>query len=72
MGIEVQINDITGQTPFDVYICQSGGTGCFYITRITEPPYTFTIPYPYNVSTAYMLKIIDANNCIISGETVVS
>jgi hypothetical protein len=31
----------------------------------------FDIPAPYNNSVAYMLKVIDTNNCIISGTTIV-
>lgn len=71
MAVQVTISGITGQTPFDVYICQSGGTDCFYMTTIASAPYVFNIPEPYNTSSSYMLKIIDNNNCIISGITSV-
>lgn len=69
MGVLVNINGITGTSPFDIYICQSGGTDCFYISTITSTPYQFEIPSPYNTSSSYMLKVIDANNCIITGVT---
>jgi hypothetical protein len=71
MDIEVNINSITGQSPYDVYLCQTGGTDCFYMTRISNVPYSFKIPTPYNNSYSYMLKIIDANNSIISGITTI-
>ena len=71
MAVQVTINSITGQSPYDIYICQSGGTDCFYITTISSIPYIFDIPAPYNTSSSYMLKIIDTNNCIISGTTTV-
>ena len=71
MVIQVSIYTITGQSPYDVYICQSGGTNCFYITTISSTPYIFDIPAPYNTSSSYMLKIIDTNNCTISGTTAV-
>jgi len=71
MAIQVTINGITGQSPYDVYICQSNGTGCFYISTTSVIPYVFDIPAPYNNSVAYMLKVIDTNNCIISGTTIV-
>ncbi len=70
MTVQVTINDITGQTPFDIYICQSGGTGCFYINTISSTPYVFDIPEPYNISTSYMLKVIDGNNCVVSGVAI--
>ena len=72
MAIQVTINGITGQSPYDIYICQSNGTGCFYIsTTSVVIPYVFDIPAPYDNSVAYMLKVIDTNNCIISGTTIV-
>jgi hypothetical protein len=67
MAVQVTINSITGQSPYDVYICQSNGGGCFYITTITTTSYVFDIPSPYDTSSSYMLKVVDANNCIISG-----
>jgi hypothetical protein len=73
MAVQVTIYSITGQSPYDVYICQSNNTGCFYMTTITSLPYTFDIPSPYNNASSYLLKIIDNNGCIISGiQNVVS
>ena len=72
MSIQVTINSITGQSPYDVYICQTGGTGCFYMTTIATAPYIFDIPTPYDTSSSYMLKLIDNNGCIISGNTQVT
>jgi hypothetical protein len=72
MAVQVTISSITGQSPYDIYICQSDGSGCFYVTTITTIPYVFDIPAPYNTSSSYMLRVVDANNCVISGvETVI-
>jgi hypothetical protein len=67
MALQVTINDITGQTPYDIYICQSDGTGCFYMATITTTPYVFDIPPPYDTSIEYMLKVVDNNGCVIAG-----
>jgi hypothetical protein len=67
MAVQVTISSITGQSPYDIYICQTGGTSCFYMTTISSVPYIFDIPSPYNTSDAYMLKIIDNNGCTITG-----
>jgi len=67
MVIQVSIYTITGQSPYDIYICQTGGTGCFYMATTSSTPYVFDIPAPYNTSDAYMLKIIDDNGCVITG-----
>jgi len=73
MAVQVTINNITGSTPYQVYICQPGNTGCFYISEITDNdlPYVFDIPTPYNNAESYLLKIIDNFGCIISGTTTV-
>lgn len=67
MSLKVNISSIIGLAPFDIYICQTGGTSCFYINTISETTYSFDIPQPYDTNTAYMLKIIDNNNCVITG-----
>lgn len=67
MGVTVSISSITGTSPFDVYICQGDGSGCFYISEINTVPYTFEIPPPYDTSLEYMLKIVDADGCQITG-----
>lgn len=72
MALQVTINNITGVTPFDIYICQSDGTGCFYMSTISSTPYVFDIPAPYDTSIEYMLKVVDRNGCVITGiESVV-
>jgi hypothetical protein len=74
MPVRVTLSEVTGATqPYDIYICQTGGTSCFYISTINDSqiPYEFDIPVPYDTSTSYMLKLLDNNNCIISGNTTV-
>ena len=72
MALQVTINDITGVTPYDIYICQSDGTGCFYMATTSTVPYVFDIPAPYDTSIEYMLKIVDRNGCVITGIESVS
>lgn len=67
MELQVNISSIVGSPPFDIYICQSGGTDCFYVSTIDSSSYEFEIPEPYNYSSSYMLKIVDNVGCIISG-----
>jgi len=72
MTTQVTITNRTGQTPYDIYICQSGGTGCLYIATINSTPYIFNIPKPYDVYNSYMLKVIDNKGCVITGVQSVS
>jgi len=72
MPVQVNINGITGQSPFDIYVCQPDGLGCFYMTTTSNTSLSFTIPTPYDESQSYMVKVIDSNDCIITGVQTVS
>lgn len=71
MTLQVNIEKIEGVPPYNVYVCNPDGTGCFYISRIASAPYSFTIPPPKNNLNEYMLLLKDANSRIISGITYV-
>ena len=66
MALTITIGGITGLSPYNVYICQGDGTGCFYINQINSTPYTFDIPTPYDSSLEYMVKVVDAVGCVIT------
>jgi len=71
MPTTITVNNITGSTPYDVYICLSGGSPCYYITSINsgDLPYDFTVPKPIEMFPYYCMKIVDADGCIITGCT---
>lgn len=64
-------NIVSGSTPFDVYICLSGGSPCYYITSINsgDLPYDFTVPYPIQEFSYYCMKVVDSDGCTITGCT---
>jgi len=63
MSTFITINVIAGQSPFDIYLCDSP-TSCVYIDTITIFPYTFQIPVIMEGQINYTLKVIDNNGCI--------
>jgi hypothetical protein len=69
VNIKVNILGITGQTPFDIYLCQSNLNNCIFVNTITETTTSFDIPKPFDNSNQYILKVIDANNITITGIT---
>ena len=69
MAVQVTINSITGSSPFNIFICQSNGSGCFYVSTISSFPYIFEVPPPYNTSGSYIVKAIDSVGCSITGFT---
>ena len=60
MSTFITINVIAGQSPFDIYLCDSP-TSCVYIDTITILSYTFQIPVIMEGQINYTLKIIDNN-----------
>jgi hypothetical protein len=64
MGVNITINEITGTFPYNVFICDSEETLCFYITKITSLPYTFTVPPPMDTYSSFVLKVVDVNDCV--------
>jgi hypothetical protein len=63
MSTTITINDITGATPFDVYLCDYPTTICIYIDTINSVPYSFNVPPVMESQTSFNLKIIDNNDC---------
>jgi|LauGreDrversion4_2_1035121.scaffolds.fasta_scaffold00973_12 hypothetical protein len=63
----IEITGVTsGQSPYDVFLCNTGGTSCFYISGNTTIPPTIYIDsnnYFPNEDTL-MVRIIDSNGCV--------
>jgi flagellar assembly factor FliW len=62
MALQANITNISGQTPFYIFICEKGGDNCIYVDVIETNNFQFTIPSPYDKLSEYSLKIIDGNN----------
>jgi len=67
MPTDITISNISGSTPFDVYVCNTGYTTCIYVSTINsgDLPYTFEIPPIYSSLTDFIVKVVDDNNCEI-------
>jgi hypothetical protein len=59
----VQINSLSGTSPFDLYVCDQTISYCFFVASISGSPYTFNVPPPLDSTTPIVLKITDANGC---------
>jgi len=63
----IEITGVTsGQPPYDVFICDTGGTACFFVSGNTNIPPSVIIDtnnfFPYKEQI--IIKIIDTNGCI--------
>lgn len=63
MPTVITINDISGATPFDIYICDNPITTCVYSETITSFPTDIEIPFILANQSSYSLKVIDNNGC---------
>ena len=73
MPIDITINNITGATPYDVYICDTGNTTCIFVNTINSGslPYTFKVPLIFESLPGFNIKVIDNIDCIINYELLV-
>jgi len=71
MPTEIIINNITGATPFDIYLCDDSLTTCVYINTVDTFPHTFNVPTIMDNQLSYNLKVIDNNGCEIINNLVV-
>jgi len=60
----VTINNITGSSPYNVYLCDNPMTSCVWINTVSTLPYSFNIPSLLESQNDYTLKVQDNNGCI--------
>jgi len=65
MSVIIDITGLTGTSPFNVYVCDSGFTSCFYVTSLLAPG-QFMVPAPYDNLSSFGVRIIDATTCSIN------
>jgi hypothetical protein len=65
MSCQIQINSISGTSPFDIYMCDTGLVQCIFIETVTSPTYPITLTTPTTLvgTTSFIIKIIDGNGC---------
>ena len=64
MPTQITINNITGASPFNIYICDNPITICIYEETITSFPYLFNVPSIISEQSSVNLKVIDNNGCV--------
>ncbi len=60
---QITVTNFVGQTPFNVFLCDTNFQNCVWITTDSNVPVVFPIPAPYDVNTSFGVRIIDNNNC---------
>lgn len=64
MPIDITINNISGASPYDVYLCDNPVSVCVYIDTVSSLPYVFQVPSLMSNDNDFNLKIVDNNGCI--------
>lgn len=67
MSCSIQINSISGTSPFDIYMCDTGLVQCVFLQTETSPTYPIILTTPNTLMgvTSFIIKIIDGNGCSI-------
>lgn len=68
MPTNITISSLNGNSPFDVYVCDTGMTACIYVNTITtgDVPYVFEIPPVYSALNNFTIKVVDDNDCVVT------
>ena len=66
MTTNILINDISGASPFNLYLCDPSNITCIYIDTISSSslPYEFVVPVIMETQSSFNLKVVDNNGCI--------
>ncbi len=68
MPTNITLSSVSGSSPFDIYVCDTGFTACIYVDTVNfgDIPYTFLIPQIYSTLSNIVVKVVDNNECIIN------
>jgi hypothetical protein len=67
MPTQIEITNLGGSSPFDVFTCDTGYTTCVYVSTITSSqlPYQFQLPFIQEGMNPIGLKVVDNAGCIV-------
>ena len=68
MPVSVNVSNIVGASPYEIYLCISGTNSCYYIDYINsgQIPYVFTVPAPLQSNRGFCLRVVDSDGCEIN------
>ena len=64
----VTVSNINASAPYEIYICPSGSSACYYVDVIgtAQLPYNFTVPIPLQNNLGFCVRVVDSDGCIIT------
>jgi hypothetical protein len=67
MTKQITITTLTGNEPYDIYLCDNLYGGCIYIDTIynVDIPYNFLVPSLFLPLSEVGIKAVDNNGCQI-------
>ena len=71
--MQVEITNITGKEPFDIFVCDINDQNCVWVDNILESdlPYTFNLPEIFSsYENNFNIKFVDDNLCSFSTTSV--
>jgi hypothetical protein len=73
--VEVQITNIEGLEPFDIFVCDSNEQNCLWVANIfkSQLPYSFYLPELFqSYGNNFVIKSVDSNLCSFSTDSVMA
>ena len=66
MPLQVTIDSLSGNSPFNIWVCDNPETTCIYVDTVDSAPVVFNIPEPLIYQNDWIIKSIDDKNCVSS------
>jgi hypothetical protein len=68
MPTNITLSSISGSSPFNIYVCDTGYTSCIYVDTITplDVPYVINVPVLLTSLPTVVIRVVDSNDCIIN------
>lgn len=68
MPTNITLSSISGSSPFNIYVCDTGYTSCIYVDTITTlgVPYVINVPVLLTSLPTVVIRVVDSNDCIIN------
>jgi len=66
MPTNIVISGVTGQSPYNVYVCDDLQVNCSWVSSFSSVPFSFELPFIYSGAMDFAVRVTDANGCTVT------
>lgn len=63
MSVSITVSSVSGNSPYQIYVCDSFGAHCEYVANTSILPITIYLSSTFDYAPIVMVKIIDGDGC---------